>query len=177
MANPCNLQIGSTNAVFKRSLTIIKKAFLTSQFYYYRMAERPSFINSLYEESFGLLVEARNYFQYSETNRTAISTGAPRDRLFVNYQAMRLTSRMTQAMAWLLAQRAVQAGELSPVQACGGSYSLGGERICIDPEGHNDNRVPTPMRTLLDRSHSIYMRVWRLDQAARTKMASTMYGE
>jgi len=141
------------------------------------MVERPAFINTLYDESFGLLVEARNYFQYSDTNRNAVSTGTPRDRLFVNYQAMRLTSRMTQAMAWLLAQRAVQNGELSLVQACGGSYSLGGETVCTERDGHHDNRVPPPMRTLLERSHSIYMRVWRLDQQARTKVASTLYGE
>lgn len=141
------------------------------------MTERPAFINSLYDESFSLLVEARNYFQYSESNRVAAGSGAPRDRLFVNYQAMRLTSRMTQAMAWLLAQRAVQSGELTPVQACGGTYSLGGEHVCVDRDGHNDNRLPQPMRGLLDRSHSLYMRVWRLDQQARTKLASTMYGE
>ncbi len=141
------------------------------------MVERPAFINSLYDESFGLLVEARNYFQYSNANRAATSTGGPHDRLFVNYQAMRLTSRMTQAMAWLLAQRAVQTGELSVVQACGGNYSLGGETVCTEKDGHTDTRVPTPMRTLLDRSHSIYMRVWRLDQAARNKVASSLYGE
>lgn len=141
------------------------------------MAEPITFINSLYDESFSLLVEARNYFQHSESSYVASSTGAPRDRLFVNYQAMRLTSRMTQAMAWLLAQRAVQCGELTTVQACGGNFSLGGERVCVDRDGHSDNRLPSPMRGLLDRSHNLYMRVWRLDQQARTKVASTLYGE
>lgn len=141
------------------------------------MAEKPAFVNTLYDESFGLLVEARNYFQYSDTNQKATRSGPPHDRLFVNYQAMRLTSRMTQAMAWLLAQRAVQAGELTPAQACGGSYSLGGEDICTDPDGHTDRRIPLPMRTLLDRSHSLYMRVWRLDQAARARLASEPYRE
>lgn len=141
------------------------------------MVERPAFINSLYDKSFGLLVEARNYFQFSETNRVATTTGAPRDRLFVNYQAMRLTSRLTQAMAWLLAQRALQTGELSLHEACGGDYSLGGETVCTERDGHNDNRVPTPMRTLLDRSHSIYMRVWRLDQQTRNKISPSHYGQ
>jgi len=134
------------------------------------MKEKTVFINSLYEESFGLLVEARNYFQYSESNRRAAMHGPPHDRLFVNCQAMRLTSRMTQAMAWLLAQRAVETGELSLSQACNGEFSLGGEDICTTTDNHQDRRIPPPMRQLLDRSHSLYMRVWRLDQAARQRI-------
>lgn len=133
------------------------------------MAEHTVFINRLYDESYSLLLEARNYFQYSPTAQALPSAPTPRDRLFVNCQAMRLASRMTQSMAWLLAQRAVQSGELQPEQACSGAFSLGGEDICTDVDGHDDQRVPPSMRTLLQRSHSIYMRVWRLDQAARSK--------
>jgi regulator of CtrA degradation len=136
------------------------------------MTDKTVFVNTLYDESFRLLVEARNYFQYSDTNQKATRSGPPHDRLFVNYQAMRLTSRMTQAMAWLLAQRAVQCGELTPAQACSGKFSLGGEDICTDPEGHIDRRIPQPMRHLLDRSHSLYMRVWRLDQSARERLSA-----
>lgn len=138
------------------------------------MAQSVGFINSLYDESLTLMIEARNYFQYSNTNHRAAHEGAPRDRLFVNYQAMRLTSRMTQAMAWLLAQRAVQNGELTLTQACGGNYSLGGEVFCVESEGHDDKRIPTPMKQLMDRSHSLYMRVWRLDQMAQTKLGEQL---
>lgn len=133
------------------------------------MAENTVFINRLYDESFELLLEARNYFQYSPTAQALPAASAPRDRLFVNCQAMRLASRMTQSMAWLLAQRAVQAGEISPDEACAGNYSLGGESICTEEDGIDDQRVPPSMQKLLRRSHSLYMRVLRLDQAARSK--------
>lgn len=139
------------------------------------MGESTVFINRLYDESYDLLLEARNYFQYSPTARALPTAKTPKDKLFVNCQAMRLTSRMTQSMAWLLAQRAVQAGEISPEEACSGHYSLGGEDICTELEGHDDQRVPPPMRTLLQRSHSLYMRVWRLDQATRNKFGRTQY--
>jgi regulator of CtrA degradation len=129
------------------------------------------FINRLYDEGFSLLVEARNYFQFSEAARDSSRAENPRDRLFVNYQAMRLTSRMTQTMAWLLAQRAAHAGELTTVEACGGDFSLGGENFCVEADGHDDFRVPSGMRKLLDRSHMLYHRVWRLDQSAREKVA------
>ncbi len=134
------------------------------------MAEELTFINSLYDESMGLLVEARNYFQHSETNRKAQRSHTPQDKLFVNYQAMRLTSRLTQAMAWLLAQRAVQTGELTMPEACGGNFSLGGEAICTTLDDHTDHRLPGAMQRLLDRSHSIYMRVWRLDQQTQQRL-------
>lgn len=136
------------------------------------MIDQRLFINRLYDESFTLLVEARNYFQFSAAARTPNPDGTPQDRLFVNYQAMRFTSRMTQMMAWLLAQRAVHAGELSLEEACGGTYSLGGERFCVDDHDHQDKRVPNALQNLLNRSHTLYHRIWRLDQSARKKLAA-----
>lgn len=122
-------------------------------------------INRLYNESFALLLEARNYFAYGEGRNPPLT--AAQEQFLFNYHALRLTSRMTQVMAWMLAQRAVQAGEISPEEACGGTYSLGGERICIESDDAAEKRLPSSMRQLLSRSHSLYMRVWRLDQDAR----------
>ena len=132
------------------------------------MARSTPFVQKLYDESFSLLVEARNYFAYSGFNDKTAHT--PRERLLLNYQAMRLTSRMTQVMAWMLAQRAIDNGELTPQQACDGTYSLGAETVCIDASDHDDPRLPDGLRELLHRSHSMYMRVLRLDEAARTKL-------
>ncbi len=137
------------------------------------MIDQQLFISRLYDESFTLLVEARHYFQFSAAARMPEDGNSPQDRLFINYQAMRLTSRMTQMMAWLLAQRAVLAGELSVDEACGGSFSLGGERFCTDDHDHHDARVPVALQHLLERSHTLYHRVWRLDQSARKKIPKT----
>ena len=176
MASPPPCMWESASPFSSPQLTLCKpwknQGLLTHLTYTGWMQQGLIFINSLYTESLDLMVEARNYFQYSDSNRRAINSGTPRDRLFVNYQALRLTSRMTQAMAWLLAQRALQDGELSPHEACNGTYSLGAERICTDREGHKDGRLPQPMQHLLDRSHSLYMRVLRLDMAAREKFST-----
>jgi regulator of CtrA degradation len=134
----------------------------------------PIFLNQLYSESFDLLCEARNYFAYHPSAKQAAHHGAPLDQLYVNVQALRLTSRMTQAMAWLLAQRALQSGELSLEQACGGDFSLGGEEICTEADSHADSRLPASMQKLLNRSYQIYMRVWRLDQMTREKVQQTL---
>ncbi len=128
------------------------------------MIDHKFFINKLYHESYALLVEARNYFAYNKTLKTTEQAHKAEDRMFLNYQAMRFTSRMTQALAWLMAQRAVQHGEISKKDACNGSFSLGGEKICVDPDGHDDHRLPHAMQILLNRSHSLYHRVLRLDK-------------
>ncbi len=133
------------------------------------MTENIVFVNKLYEESFNLLVEARNYFDYAGTSFNRGKKRQTSDALFLNYQALRLTSRMTQSMAWLLAQRAVEKGEISWIDACAGDFSLGAEPICTTRDDHEDTRIPDGMRALLDRSHSLYMRILRLDQAAKAK--------
>lgn len=126
-------------------------------------------VHRLYDESLDLLIEARNYFTYGDGANVKAKT--PNDKLYFNYHSLRLTSRLTQVMAWMLAQRAVLAGEISNVEACAGAYSLGGEKICTDPAGANDDALPQGLRNMLERSHSLYMRVWRLDRAAREKFA------
>lgn len=133
------------------------------------MIDQQLFIRRLYDETYTLLVEARNYFSFRDVAQSPSAAKTPQDRLFVNYQAMRFTSRMTQAMAWLLAQRAAHAGELSPDEAQGGAYSLSGEPVCTETEGHDDARLPEGLRRLLRQSHALYHRVWRLDQSARQK--------
>ncbi|MGQ9366755.1 DUF1465 family protein [Azospirillum sp. ST 5-10] len=128
------------------------------------MNGHPTFFNGPYDETMTLLVEARNYIAYHE----AIDQRGrpPHVRLQVSYEAMRVTSRLTQVMAWLLAQKAVHAGEMTEAQASDG-YALTGGEICTDPSGPENEELPTGLRSLLERSHRLYMRVERLDEQFR----------
>lgn len=120
-----------------------------------------TFFSGPYDETMSLLIEARNYVAFQE----AIDHRRlpPHIRLQVSYESMRVTSRLTQVMAWLLAQKAVHAGELTPEEAVTGGYSLSGGEICSDPSGPDNDALPQGLRSLLDRSHRLYMRVSRLD--------------
>ena len=139
------------------------------------MIDERLFINRLYDESMTLLIEARNYFQFNDAAvKPAIDQPQPHDKIFVKVQAMRFTSRMTQTMAWLLAQRAIYSGEMTPNEACSGNFSLGGESICTDNDGHHDERLSSGLQSLLERSHSLYHRVWRLDQNAQRRIEQGM---
>ncbi|WP_448206886.1 DUF1465 family protein [Azospirillum sp. sgz302134] len=128
--------------------------------------ETPTFFNGTYEETMALLIEARNYIAYHEAvqNRTTLP---PHVRLQISYESMRVTSRLTQVMAWLLAQKAVHAGEITREQAAGEEFALSGGDVCTDPSGPDNGALPEGLRSLLERSYKLYMRVARLDERAR----------
>src|SRR5258708_25802876 len=74
-------------------------------------AQATQFFGKTYGEAMSLLVEARDYLAHREP----IDRGglAVQDRLRCCSETMRLTSRLTQVMAWLLAQRAGYEGGIS----------------------------------------------------------------
>lgn len=118
------------------------------------------FFDRTYREAFGLLVEARNYMAYAEgrdRSQLALLT-----RLELSCETMRVTSRLTQVMAWLLMQRAVHCGELSLEEACAEENRLAGEDVCLEDTADENAELPPAVRSLLNRSLSLYQRVLRL---------------
>ncbi|CCC98807.1 conserved protein of unknown function [Azospirillum baldaniorum] len=133
------------------------------------MMETPTFFNGTYDETMALLIEARNYIAYHDAaSHRALP---PHVRLQISYESMRVTSRLTQVMAWLLAQKAVHAGEMTREQAASDDFALSGGDICTDPSGPDNEQLPEGLRSLLERSHRLYMRVARLDERARDAVA------
>ena len=124
-----------------------------------------AYFHRTYYETMALLIETRNYVAYQEAaNMRALP---PQARLQVSYESLRVTSRLTQVMAWLLAQKAVHAGELTQEQGASDEYALAGGQVCTDPSGPDNEALPTGLRSLLDRSHRLYTRVSRLDDQVR----------
>jgi regulator of CtrA degradation len=134
-----------------------------------RVSGPTAFFNRTFDETMALLIEARNYIAYNEA---ADQRGLPPQvRLQVSYESLRVTSRLTQVMAWLLAQKAVHAGELTPRQVATDEYALSGGDVCTDPSGPENEELPSGLRSLLERSHKLYMRVARLDEQVRRAVA------
>jgi len=132
-----------------------------------------TFFHKTYDEALGLLTEARNY----------VATGDLRDnarfgndlRMVHCCETMRLTARLTHVMAWLLAQRAVHAGEITLEEAASERYALGGHRICLEESNYLPTIEDQWLRTLLDRSLRLYIRIARLDVMVQDR-ASKMNG-
>jgi regulator of CtrA degradation len=89
------------------------------------------------------------------------------DRWRLTCETTRLTSRLTHIMAWLLARRAVLAGELTPVEAACPPYLLERNETLADGDPSAYQKLSKNLSRLMDRSHWLYIRVARLDDLAQ----------
>ena len=124
--------------------------------------DRPTvYFDRTYRETMGLLVEARDYMRFREpADRGAM----PDDhRLAVNCEALRVTSRLTHVMAWLLVQKAVHAGEMTAAEAAAADHRLAGQAVCRERVAAGGITMPPMLEHLLERSYQLYARVERLD--------------
>jgi regulator of CtrA degradation len=118
--------------------------------------------NRTYDETLDLIVEARNYLTYVRPHFRSGKT-AMHD-LRTNCEALRVTSRLTQVMAWLMIQRALSEGEISASEACAEKNRLSGHAVCLDVTASDDPCLPPGLRSLLGRSLQLYQRIARLEQ-------------
>jgi regulator of CtrA degradation len=83
---------------------------------------------------------------------------------------MRVTARLSHIMAWLLAQKAVQAGEIT-ARAAAETYRLSEDDICLLETETGFDELPVGLRDLLHKSRALYVRVTRLDALVRRSAA------
>ena len=126
-------------------------------------AEAPMYFPGTYDEAFGLLVEARDYvendvaaFKYAKN---------PPDPVTMTQETLRLTSRLTQVMAWLMAQRAVHEGEIGADEFIKDKYRLEGQNVCLKRaiDEMEEEELPEGLSDLMNRSYSLYSRIMWLD--------------
>jgi len=122
----------------------------------------PIFLRSTYDETLDLMVEARNYLAYVE-RRERQRAGVVAS-LRMSCEAMRVTSRLTQVMAWLMMQRAVVEGEISADEAMVDRNRLSGASVCLDETFNDDESLPRGLRSLMDRSFRLYVRIARIEE-------------
>ena len=117
-------------------------------------------VASLYTEAMLLADEARSYFDMSgRADRDSLD---PIDRVGFSCEALKVTTRLMHVIAWLLTQRAVEAGELSRSQARSPARRLG---VAADSDETLLARLPEPAVALIHASRDLYARVKRLDGA------------
>ena len=124
-----------------------------------------------FQDVMALLEEAREYARgrvYDEPANTDGGADTPsqvtsRIKVTATREALRVTSRLTQCLAWLLLQRDIQEGELASEAALEPENRLSGESICAERGGEDDEELPDALRTLLRDSRKLYQRLERLD--------------
>ena len=134
------------------------------------MTEIIPFANRNFEEARALLTEARNYLAYSES--AAVEVEVPAIRLQIGYETMRVTAQLLGTIARLLAIKAVRDGAITETESFGEDYAVADPRINLDPSSIEDaENPPKGLKTLLDRSTSLWERIERLEAAGRAKAA------
>ena len=121
-----------------------------------------AFFSKTYEETLGMLSEARDYITCEQPLECQAMT--PIGRAALMQETTRLVARLTQVMAWLLVQKAVYGGEMTRAQALEDVHRLGGKAVCLAAECPPSFAPTQRFATLLDRSRRLYIRVARLDE-------------
>lgn len=116
-------------------------------------------IDTLYIDAMVLADEARGYFD--EAGRADRELLDPLARVSFSCESLKVTTRLMHVIAWLLTQRAVDAGEMAPRDALDPSRRLG-------PAPKSDPgtvaAMPETAQGLIAASLDLHRRVERLDQ-------------
>ena len=119
-----------------------------------------TFFSRTYDEARDLLVDARDYLVTTQNIQFAL----PTRELVHCMETLRLTTRLTQIMAWLILQRALHAGEVTMADVLAPANRLGARDICQTSGGEATAELPAILRELLSRSRKLYQRIARLDE-------------
>lgn len=117
-------------------------------------------IDTLYIDAMVLADEARGYFD--EGGKAERDQLDPMARVSFSCESLKVTTRLMHVIAWLLTQRAVDAGEMAPRDALDPSRRLGTAPIS---ERDAVEAMPPFAQGLIEASNDLYRRVERLDQA------------
>ena len=123
----------------------------------------PKLIDSLYVEAMVLADEARSYFD--RNGRDERMNLDPVVRVGFSCESLKVTTRLMHVVAWLLTQRAVEAGEISRAHSRTPPRSLA-EAPDSDPA--LIEKLPRSALGLIQASQELYARVKRLEEGSVT---------
>lgn len=119
----------------------------------------PKLVDSLYADAMRLADEARAYFDGAgREDRMALD---PLLRVGFSCESLKVTTRLMHVIAWLLNQRAVEAGEMSAADAARPERRLG---EAPESEAELLPLLPDAARRIIDASVDLHGRVERLDE-------------
>lgn len=79
-------------------------------------------------------------------------------------ESMRVTTRLMQVAAWLLVQKAVHEGEMTPEEAAQEKYRLSGHSVARAKPLQGADLLPGGLRSLMEKSVRTFERIERLDR-------------
>ena len=118
-------------------------------------------IDETYQETLDLLDEVKEYF--TRSNEMVARSGDGALDLRKACEASRVTAQLSQVVAWLLAQKAVGAGELTRDEAYE-QFGLSYDDTCLNLAAVENEELPQGLRRLLERGADLFERVAELER-------------
>lgn len=126
---------------------------------------------SSYQQTLRLLLKSERFLK-AHSNLPKNQKDSFQD-LRINCEMTRITARLTQVMAWLLAQKACLAGEMDQEEACGDGFVVKSDPFCLENSlNGQEDKLPMPVRELLTDSYSLYKRILILSEQMNRSVKS-----
>lgn len=119
-----------------------------------------AFVEEAYQDTLSLMTELRDYLSALQGDKPAASDMELRTRVIGEISTM--TRNLTEAMAWLLLQKAAAAGEISGSEAATRSDGLMELAATAPQPAAGAPQLPIEMRGYIDRSRRLYDQIMRL---------------
>lgn len=121
----------------------------------------PAFVDKFYQEAISLLVESRAYISGQALND--MNSIDPSYSLNISKEITRVTSRLTEIIAWILTYRA--AGGKKHLHIYKPSPHLSRDSLCMEDSVRNSpHPLPLQLIHLLDETLRLYQRLLRLEE-------------
>lgn len=119
-------------------------------------------IDKIYFDTIDLLKRSQQYLEHHSRLKQTMN---PLNNLIINSEMTRVTARLTQVMAWVLAQKAAISGEMPFHEANSSRFSPPKDPVCLFNSAEELNRsIPLVLIILLNDSLKLYERVLHLSQ-------------
>ncbi|MBX9621050.1 MAG: DUF1465 family protein [Alphaproteobacteria bacterium] len=129
------------------------------------MSNPVTLIDSKIDEAHRLLRATHDYIKWQAPKD--MNTMDPHITFILSSEAMRVTVRLTQIIAWLMLQKAILEGELTSEESLSESCRVIQGEECLNQSSEEDKEIPPRLRELLKESRIFYFSILRLDTRAR----------
>lgn len=124
-------------------------------------------LDKTFRETMDLLEEAKHYHAYKF--QCQVRHLVPMKRLEITKESLRVTSRLSHTMAWLMTEKAIINEEMLRAEFEKNFRPLIEENICVQPPDKTIDDCPYGLLSLMDRSFDLFMRASRLEAMLRNK--------
>lgn len=133
------------------------------------MFEPSAFLDLSLQNAYDLLQVTHDYIKWQAP--LDVKHMAYEDIFKISCEAMRITVRMTQVIAWLMLQKAFLEGDLSRHDMLSEGYRVLRENPCLEATSEMNIVLPPRLRELLQKSRDFYLRILRLDAVSRKQLS------